>query len=69
MAVEFDRKVHNLAGSAATFELEQNGAVAKELEHHFKPLLNVEYDSANPRWSESGQLLDKLQQSIASNTN
>jgi len=65
-AVEFDRKVHNLAGSAATFELEKIGTAARKLEQSFKPLVHAEYNAANPRLAESNQLLVLLRATIES---
>jgi len=69
VAIEFDRKIHNLAGSAATFDLKQVGTAARELEHSFKPLLHAEYNSDNPRWAESSQLLAQLKVVVASSAN
>lgn len=66
LAAEFDRKVHGLAGSAATFELEEIGAAAKELEYCFKPVLDMEYDTNHSRWLESSQLLATLKELIES---
>ncbi|MCK4744135.1 MAG: Hpt domain-containing protein [Sulfuriflexus sp.] len=66
LAAEFDRKVHSLAGSAATFELTEIGTAASELEHCFKPVLDMEYDTSHSRWSESSQLFAKLKELIES---
>jgi len=65
LAAEFDRKVHGLAGSAATFELALIGDAARELEHSFKPLLEMNTDDARRKSSE--QKLIKLKQSIEEN--
>lgn len=69
LAAEFDRKVHGLAGSAATFELEEIGAAARELEYCFKPVLDMEYDTSHSRWLESSQLLATLKELIESSQN
>lgn len=66
LAAEFDRKVHGIAGSAATFELAEIGALAGKLEQCFKPLLDMEYDRHNPRWVDSSQLLVDLKLMIES---
>jgi len=66
IAAEFDRKVHGLAGSAATFDLEEIGAVARELEYCFKPVFDMEYDTSHSSWLESSQLLARLKELIES---
>ena len=67
LAAEFDRKVHGLAGSAATFDLEVIGNVARELEHAFKPLL----DNSSDRecFTTVLQVLPKLKETIQTNLN
>jgi len=67
LAAEFDRKVHGLAGSAATFDLEVIGNVARELEHAFKTLLEDNSDS--DCLAVVVQLLQKLKETIQSNLN
>lgn len=64
LAKEFDRKVHGIAGSAATFGLEEIGATARTLEQAFKPLLDAEYDKDNPQWAASWQLFQQLQEMV-----
>jgi len=63
LASEFDRKVHGLAGSAATFDLVEVGDVARELEHAFKPLLAMQDHDAC--LSTLNQLFTKLKTAIA----
>ena len=67
LAAEFDRKVHSLAGSAATFKMTEIGEVASTLEAAFKPLLNECDDDA--RQAKTEQLLFKLKQLIESSAN
>jgi len=67
LAVEFDRKVHGLAGSAATFDLSMIGEAARELEHAFKPLLDVSSDDQRLILTE--QLFLKLKETVASTVN
>jgi len=62
LAAEFDRKVHSLAGSAATFDLDNIGDVARKLEYTFKPLLDVNKDDSRRATVE--QLLVKLKKII-----
>jgi len=64
VAAEFDRKAHNLAGSAATFDLVEVGSTARELENTFKPLLESEYNRSDARWPDSQQLLVSLREMI-----
>lgn len=66
LAAEFDRKIHGLAGSAATFDLEIIGDIARELEHTFKPLFDDNSDQT--RIATSAQLLSKLKDAIQSAT-
>ena len=67
LAAEFDRKVHSLAGSAATFKMTEIGEIARELEAAFKPLLNERDDDV--RQEKTEQLLFKLKQLIESSAN
>jgi len=60
-AKEFHRKVHGIAGSAATFDCAEIGAVAKNLEYAFAPLLNIEMSENDQYWSKSKQLFQQLQ--------
>jgi len=66
VAADFDRKVHGLAGSAATFDLEEIGAVARELEYCFKPVFDMEYDTSHSCWLESSKLFATLKELIES---
>jgi len=65
-ASELLRKVHGLAGSAATFELVEVGELAREIELTFKPLFKVNGDES--RRLKIKQLLGKLKQMIDSGT-
>ncbi len=64
LAAEFDRKVHGLAGSAATFDLAVIGDIARELEHTFKPLLDTSEDDERKALAQQG--LQKLKETIQS---
>ena len=66
VAAEFERKVHGLAGSAATFDLEELGQLARELEHTFRPLRESEFDETDIRWTESNHLFTQLKEMIES---
>jgi len=66
VAAEFERKVHGLAGSAATFDHEELGQVARELEHTFRPLRETDYDPTDKRWAESNRLFKQLKEMIES---
>ena len=61
--------MHGLAGSAATFELEEVGIAARELELCFKPVLDMEYDTSHSRWSELNRLFATLKERIESSQN
>lgn len=67
IATEFNRKVHGLAGSAATFALQEIGDVARELEHSFKPLLDGSTD--NQAKTSVEQLISTLAKSIQETIN
>ncbi len=64
LAAEFDRKVHGLAGSAATFDLAVIGDAARELEHTFNPLLDMNKDDARLVLVE--ELFQQLKKTIES---
>lgn len=67
LARDFERKVHGLAGSAATFELAQIGDAARELEYQLKSLLENHSDTTRLADAEKRllQLKDVVKQNLS----